>query len=82
MWEIQHFPGEMIVIMTKVMCSQMAFTKGVLGTLSRGTRLDSSRNLSDEMLAIYFNIHIETLLISLLSLPSSGSLEYNFLNSQ
>lgn len=47
----------------------MASTKGVLGTLSRGTKLDFSGDLPEEMFAIFFHVHVETL-VFILVLPS------------
>lgn len=77
------------------MRSQMAFTKGVLGTPSRGTKLDFSGKLPEEMFAIFLYVHIEILLIilffylslgeegiSLLNLLSSVSLKCHVLNGQ
>lgn len=42
------------------MCNQMAFTKGILGTLSTGTKLDFSRNLPEEMFVVSSHVHIKT----------------------
>lgn len=45
------------------MCSQMAFRKGILGILRKGTKLDSSGKLPEEMFAVSLHVYIEILLI-------------------
>lgn len=58
------------------MCSQMAFRKGVLGTLSRGTKLDFSGKLPEEMFAVPLHVYIEILLIILVCTLAWGKREY------